>query len=85
VDGVTITYDHGEFWVTAPGTFKTPLGNQGRHGFLIREVDPQTGADLDPAVDEAFGHILLTSAVALYKAVRDLPAEQRKEPPAPTG
>jgi hypothetical protein len=85
-DGSSVVYDHGEFWVRPPEKFRTPFGNEGRHGFLIREVDPATGRDLDPAVDVAFGHILLVSAVQRYGAIRDLPAEQRKiPPPAPTG
>lgn len=81
-DSVVI-YDQGEFWVRPPEKFRTPFGNEGRHGFLIREIDPATGEDLDPVNDVAFGHILLVSAVSAYGAVRDLPPEQRKIPPPP--
>jgi hypothetical protein len=83
-DGSTVIYDAGEFWVSWPGIFQTPLGHRGRHGFLIREVDPQTGADLEPAVDVAFGFVTLSTAVERYQAVRGLPSEPRKVPPSPT-
>jgi hypothetical protein len=80
-EGATVVYDGGEFWVTPPEVFKTPLGHRGRHGFLIREVSPQTGDDLVPFTDVAFGHATLTDACVRYSAVRDLPAEPRKTPP----
>jgi hypothetical protein len=80
-DGLVIRYDRGEFWIDRPGIFQTPLGNRGRHGFLLRETGPD-GHDLDPPVDVAFGYATLQTAISRYGAVQGLPDEPRKEPPA---
>jgi hypothetical protein len=58
---VVVTYDHGEFLVAEPGEFQTPLGNRGRHGFLIQEVDPATGTDIEGSL-AAFGLATLRNA-----------------------
>lgn len=78
----SIRYDQGEFWYTSPqGVFQTPFGYKGRHGFLIVELDPETGNDLSPRNVVAFGHAVLAKAQDLWKCFPDgLPAE-RKHPP----
>jgi hypothetical protein len=80
-EGIPVQYDHGEFWVDPAGEFKTPFGHKGRHGFSICEVDPQTGADLEPRVSAAFGHKVLALAAGHYEAIRDLPDKARSTPP----
>jgi hypothetical protein len=77
-----VVLDHGEFWVDAPGIFQTPLGHKGRHGFLLTELDPATGADLDPPVRMTFGHDLLLKAQEEYGQIRDLPVKPRPAAPA---
>jgi hypothetical protein len=79
-EGITILYDHGEFWVQHPGVFKTPLGHRGKRGFLVKETDAD-GKDLDPASVQAFGHLTLKTAGEKYGTIHGLPAEPRKEPP----
>lgn len=72
--------DQGEVWVTG-GSFSTPTGHRGRHGFMVAEVDPVTGADLDPQVRAIFGRSALIKAQSLYSAISgDIPAE-RSHPP----
>jgi hypothetical protein len=80
-DGITILYDHGEFWVQHPGVFKTPLGHRGKRGFLVRETDAN-GVDVVPASVQAFGHLALKTAGEKYGTIRGLPPEPRKDPPA---
>lgn len=77
-----VRYDQGEFWIiTRDRVFQTPFGYKGRHGFLIIEVDPETGADLNPLSVAAFGYGVLTKAQELFKSFPDgLPAE-RQHPP----
>jgi hypothetical protein len=78
----TITYDHGEFWIGNPYLFRTPLGHNGRHGFLLRELDPQTGADTSQISMASFGHDVLVKAQERFGAITgELPAP-RRHPPA---
>jgi hypothetical protein len=79
-DGITILYDHGEFWVQHPGVFQTPLGHRGKRGFLVMETDVN-GSDLNPPSVAAFGHLTLKRARDEFGAVSGLPDEPRKEPP----
>lgn len=39
-DGVVITYVAGEFTINQRGKYKTPLGQVGRLGVLVAELDP---------------------------------------------
>ena len=79
-----LVYDQGEFWITSPhGVFQTALGHKGRHGFLIVELDPGTGKDLEPQVVVSFGHGVLAKAQEMYDCFPlGLPSE-RKRPPRP--
>jgi hypothetical protein len=81
VGGDEVAYDKGEFWVTPPGVFQTPLGHKGRHGFVIREIEPQSGIDKHPAVQAAFGFSTLKMANERYNCIRGLPDEPRKKAP----
>jgi hypothetical protein len=79
---VTVTYDHGEFWITEPFLFRTPLGHNGRHGFTLREVDPETGEDTDEISMASFGRDVLVRAQQQFGAISgEVPAQRRNSPP----
>jgi hypothetical protein len=78
-DGEMVT-DQGEFWLTGALRFKTPLGHRGAHGFFVVEVDPVTGEDLVPLVQETFGHEALASAKERFGSIDTLPAPRRTAP-----
>jgi hypothetical protein len=37
---------NGELWVKNGKVFKTPFGNKGTHGYILQEVNPDTGLDV---------------------------------------
>jgi hypothetical protein len=72
----------GEFWVLNGKVFKNPFGNKGTHGYIIQEVDPDTGVDLwndDGPSRAQFGWIVLDKAVKLF------PGSIVEVPPRPYG
>jgi hypothetical protein len=36
----------GEFWIKGGKVFRTPFGNKGTHGYILQEVNPDTGMDV---------------------------------------
>lgn len=63
-----INYVRGEFHVVPPGKFETPLKHKGRHGFILQEVDPETGADIEGS-RTAWGIQVLRKAISQHGAV----------------
>jgi hypothetical protein len=76
--GSAVIADHGEVWIEGDAQFQTPLGNKGRHGFLVTEVGPD-GRDLDPAVQVIFGYAALCRARD-EGAVAEVPSQRRRAP-----
>lgn len=68
--GVKIVYERGEFWVQPPGKFQTPLGHKGRHGYVLQEVDPHTGQDIEGS-RSTWGAQALRKAREQYRAIID--------------
>ena len=78
-EGDEVVYDHGEVWIIGEGTFTTPFGNPGRHGFLVCEVGTD-GKDIKPAVCHVFGHASLVRARDNFGAIAEVPGLRRKPP-----
>lgn len=76
------TCERGEFRLKPPATFTTPLGNTGRHGFIIQEIGPD-GKDLTtrPA---AFGLQVLRLAQERFGSVGGLPPKRGRGRPRKT-
>lgn len=45
-ENADLRVESGEFWVLGGQVFRTPFGNKGRHGYILQEIDPRTGADV---------------------------------------
>jgi hypothetical protein len=77
-----LVVESGEFWVAAGKVFRTPFGNKGTHGYILQEVDPDTGADV---WDEGkpsrapFGWVTIRNAAEMF------PGSIAEVPPRPYG
>lgn len=80
-DGDRVTYEQGEFWVSEPAVYQTPLGRRGRHGFILQEVD-EAGSDI-PGSRAAFGATALRRAFDLFGSIINMPVLRRH--PVPRG
>lgn len=86
-----LSYDHadvkvvkGEFWVARGKVFRTPFGNKGSHGYILQEVNPDTGLDVwDGAKVEPsrapFGWVTIKNAAEMF------PGCIAEVPPRPYG
>lgn len=66
-DDIAVHFKKGRFWVESPGAFTSPLGNAGRNGVILQEVDA-AGNDI-PGSQAAFGSSVVARAREEYGAV----------------
>src|SRR6266849_3979192 len=63
IDDVTVK--RGEFLILNDKVFRTPFGNKGKHGYILQEVEPDTGADVwhgnEPS-RASFGWVIIRNA-----------------------
>lgn len=71
--------EKGEFRLNPPAKFTTPLGNTGRHGFIIQEIGTD-GKDLSTR-PVAFGLQVLRLAHERYGSVVNLPPKRGRGRP----
>lgn len=68
-DGCRVAFDRGQFEITAPGAYRSPLStNLGRRGVLCVRTDAAGATDL-PGSRQAFGAAAVERARAEYGAV----------------
>jgi hypothetical protein len=68
-DTPEVTVRQGEFWVKDGKVFRTPFGNKGTHGYVLQEVEPETGADIwrdDEPSRASFGWIMISHAAEMF-------------------
>lgn len=65
--GYAIAFKKGRFRIEPPGAFTSPLGNTGRNGVMLQEVDA-AGQDVPDSL-HAFGESVVTKAREVYHAV----------------
>jgi hypothetical protein len=75
----------GEFWVKGGKVFRTPFGNKGSHGYIIQEVNPDTGEDVWDKEKNApsrasFGWVTLNSAAEMFPGSVDVPPRPYGQP-----
>lgn len=61
--------ESGEFWVKGGKVFRTPFGNKGSHGYILQEVNPDTGMDVwdgDKQVRASFGWVTIRNAAEMF-------------------
>jgi hypothetical protein len=73
MQGAKVTYARGAFEIAQPGVFVTPLGNRGRHGYVIIETG-EDGADV-PGSARVFGEAALRRAQQAHGTITGLPEE----------
>lgn len=83
-DQQDILVKNGEFWVKDGKVFRSPLGNKGKHGYILQEVDEAGNdiwsAELDPApVRAPFGWVTIRNASEMF------PGSIIEVPPRPYG
>jgi hypothetical protein len=59
-----VSVRRGEFWAKNGAVVRTPLGNKARHGYILQEVDPETGADIGP--EALFGWVIISNAAEMF-------------------
>lgn len=75
-----IVVDGGEFWTKDDKVFRTPFGNKGKHGYIMQEVNPDTGLDVwDDEKHEpsrvTFGWVTIKHAADMFPgSIAEVPA-----------
>lgn len=73
----------GQIILAAPAEFQTPLGNRGRRGYIVQEVDA-AGNDLSTR-PQIFGIQVLRETQELYGAIVNLPPKRPRGRPKSKG
>lgn len=65
----SLLVEAGEFWVKGGKKFRTPFGNKGSHGYILQEVNPDTGMDVwdgEKPVRASFGWVTIKNAAEMF-------------------
>jgi len=72
---IRVVYDRGAFEIAPPGVYVTPLGNRGRHGYLVVETGLDGSDLMKIGAVQVFGEATLRRAQRDYGLVTGLPEE----------
>lgn len=79
-----IVVHEGEFWVKGGKVFRTPFGNKGTHGYIMQEVNPETGRDVWDDKEHGPSRVSL-GWVIIRNAAQMFPGSITDVPPRPYG